>query len=38
MSGFTEEREYETVEQAEEAAIATAKQRGADLLLVEDRT
>lgn len=38
MSGFTEQREYETVEQAEEAAIATAKQRSAVLLIVENRT
>lgn len=38
MAGFMEQRDYETVEQAENAAIVTARQRNASILIIEDHT
>lgn len=38
MSGFMEERDHETVAQAEDWAIEGAKQRPASVLIIEDRT
>lgn len=38
MSGLMEERDHDTISQAENWAIATAEQRRASVLIIEDRT
>jgi hypothetical protein len=38
MSGSSEDRDHDTVSQAEGWAIATAEQRRASVLIIEDRT
>jgi hypothetical protein len=38
MSGSTEQSEHESIEQAESAAVAYAKQRGAICLVIENCT
>ena len=38
MSGFMEDRDHETVAQAEDWAIKGAEQRRASVLIIEDRT